>query len=133
MPAYNAERFLPETLASVRAQTFTNWELIVIEDGTHDGTEKLVEQFAAGGPQPVTFRRHAKNQGLPATRNTGIALARGDWVVLLDNDDIWTPDHLASLVECAREHPEARLIHSGSVLFDSDSGRELRCAHLRPR
>ena len=125
VPAYNAERFLPAMLASVRAQTITDWELIVVEDGTHDGTEGLVAEFSRRGRQPVTFLRHEKNQGLPATRNTGIALARGKWIVLLDNDDLWTPDHLFSLLACAGDHPSADLVHGGSVLFDSESGREL--------
>jgi glycosyltransferase involved in cell wall biosynthesis len=99
--------------------------LIVVEDGTHDRTESIVADFSHQGAQPVYFLRHATNQGLPATRNTGIALARSPWIVLLDQDDLWAPEHLASLLGCAREHPAANLIHSGSVLFDSDSGREL--------
>ena len=125
IPAYNAERYLPETLQSVRAQTYKNWELIVVEDGTHDGTEALVAEFSRQGSQPVIFQRHAKNQGLPATRNNGIRLAHGDWIILLDNDDVWTPDHLASLLTCAEENPHANLVHGGSIVFDSESGREL--------
>ena len=123
-PAYKAERFLAAALGSLRAQTFTDWELIVVEDGTHDRTEEIVAEFSHHGRQPVHFLRHEKNQGLPATRNTGITLARGHWIVLLDQDDLWAPDHLASLVDCARAQPAATLIHAGSVLFDSDTGRE---------
>jgi glycosyltransferase involved in cell wall biosynthesis len=106
-------------------QSFTDWELVLVEDGSRDRTEELVQAFAKNVRQPVRFLRHEKNQGLPATRNTGIALARSEWIVLLDSDDLWTPDHLADLVECARRNPSASLVHSGSVLFDSDSGREL--------
>jgi glycosyltransferase involved in cell wall biosynthesis len=125
MPAFKAERYLEATLDSVRTQTFTDWELILVEDGSRDRAEELVQEFARTGSQRVQFVRHEKNQGLPATRNTGIGLARSEWIVLLDSDDLWTPDHLSDLVACAREHPEADLVHSGSVLFDSDSGREL--------
>jgi len=125
MPAYKADRYLGETLASIRQQTFTEWELIVVEDGSRDRTEELVQEFARSVTQSVRFVRHEKNQGLPATRNTGIGLALGEWIVLLDSDDLWTPDHLADLIDAARRNPAADLVHSGSVLFDSDSGREL--------
>lgn len=125
IPAYNSERYLTETLESIRAQTYTHWELIVVEDGTHDQTEQIVARFAQQGPQPVTFRRNPVNLGLPATRNAAISLARGKWIVLMDHDDLWTPDHLTSLLACAQEHPTANLLHGGSVLFDSDSEREL--------
>ncbi len=125
IPAYNARRYLPATLASVRAQTFMAWELIVTEDGSTDRVDDLVHAFASTGPQKVSYQRHEKNLGLPATRNTGIAVARGEWIALLDSDDVWTPDHLATLVACARTHPAADLVHAGSVLFDSESGREL--------
>ncbi len=73
VPAYNADRFLAETLESVRNQTFTDWELVVTEDGSRDGTERIVRDFAATVKQPVRYLRHEKNRGLPATRNTGIA------------------------------------------------------------
>lgn len=125
MPGYKADRYLEATLESVRAQTFTDWELILVEDGSQDRTEEIVKRFASQGPQPVRFLRHEKNQGLPATRNTGIALAASEWIVLLDSDDLWTADHLADLMACARQTPAANLVHSGSMLFDSDSGRDL--------
>lgn len=125
LPAYKADRYLEETLDSVRAQRFADWELILVEDGSHDRAEEIVQAFAKKVSQPVRFLRHEKNQGLPATRNTGIALADTEWIVLLDSDDLWTPDHLTDLLECARLNPAAHLVHSGSVLFDSDTGREL--------
>lgn len=125
IPAYNAARYLPETLASVRAQTFTDWELIVTEDGSREPVEAIVRAFAIAGPQTVIYQRHTENRGLPAARNTGIILARGGWIALLDSDDVWTPDHLTSLLACASECPRADFVHAGSQLFDSDSGREL--------
>src|ERR1039457_4756626 len=91
IPAYNAERFIPETLASVRAQTYKNWEVIVTEDGTKDSTEELLATFAKPVPQPVIYNRHEINRGLPHTRNTGIGAARGQWIAFLDADDFWEP------------------------------------------
>lgn len=125
IPAYNARRYLPATLASVRAQTFTDWELIVTEDGSAEECEALVLAFAATGPQRVTYQRHEKNLGLPAARNTGIAAARAEWIALLDSDDVWAPGHLASLVAAARQRRTADFIHAGSVLFDSETDRQL--------
>lgn len=124
IPAYQAERYLPETLASVRAQTFTEWELIVIEDGSCDRTEQIVSDFAWTVNQPVFFDRHMPNRGLSATRNTCISHASAPWVALLDADDIWTPGHLAGVVDKA-ENTNADLIHSGVMLFASDSLRDV--------
>ena len=124
IPAYKAERFLLATLESVRIQRFTDWELIVTEDGSKDSTEEIVREFAAGVSQSVRYDRHIENLGLPATRNTGIASAHGEWIALLDSDDVWTAGHLetaAALIPSTA----AELIHAGSVLFDSDTGREI--------
>jgi len=123
IPAYNSRRYLPATLASVRAQTFTDWELIVTEDGSLEDVGAMVHAFAATGPQPVHYQRHKENQGLPATRNTGITAARSEWIALLDSDDRWAPDHLASLGARARALPAADFVHAGSVLFESETGR----------
>ncbi len=125
IPAYNARRYLPETLEHLRAQSFSDWELIVTEDGSSEDVEALVFAFTQTVSQPVIYQRHAKNQGLPATRNTGITAARGEWIALLDSDDLWAPAHLADLARRAHQYPDADFVHSGSVLFDSDSGREL--------
>lgn len=125
VPAYNAERFLAETLGSVRAQTCPDWELVVTEDGSRDRTAAIVHEFAASVPQPVRYTRHEPNRGLPATRNAGIEAARADWIALLDADDLWTPDHLATCLAAA-EATGADFVHGGSMLFDSDTGRDLK-------
>ncbi len=124
IPAYKAERFLAATLDSVRAQTFTDWELIVTEDGSRDATESIVRAFAATVSQTVRYTRHDPNRGLPATRNAGIEAASADSIALLDSDDLWTPDHLATCWETA-SRSGAELVHGGSILFDSGTGREL--------
>ena len=129
IPAYRAERFLAATLDSVRAQTFTDWELIVTEDGSRDRTEEIVRAFAATVAQPVRYTRHDPNRGLPATRNAGIETARADWIALLDADDLWTPEHLATCLATARASG-AELVHGGSILFDSDTGHDL--SHRTP-
>lgn len=124
IPAYQAERYLADTLASVRAQTFTDWELVVIEDGSCDGTEKIVSDFAWSVNQSVFFCRHMPNKGLSATRNACISNAQAPWVALLDADDLWTPGHLAGVVKKAEE-TAADLVHSGVMLFASDTLRDV--------
>src|SRR6266542_3994442 len=124
IPAYNADRYLPAALESIRAQRFKDWELIVTEDGSRDETETIVAEFARTVSQSVRYTRHAQNLGLPATRNTGIEAARGEWIALLDADDLWTAGHLEAAAVLLPQ-TDAELIHSGSVLFDSESGREI--------
>lgn len=125
IPAFKADRYLAETLASVAQQTYPHWELIVVEDGSRDETEKIVHDFAGTVSQSVRFLRHEENRGLPATRNTGIDAALGQWVALLDSDDLWKPGHLASLVSHTGGPHEIDLVHSGSILFQSDTGKFL--------
>ena len=78
IPAYKAAAFLPQALESIRTQTHGDGELIVIEDGSDDGTRALVENFAADVSQSVRYLRHEENRGLSATRNTGFAAANAD-------------------------------------------------------
>jgi len=132
IPAYNAERYLPAALESVRTQRFTDWELIITEDGSRDATEDIVRDFARTVSQPVRYDRHEQNLGLPATRNTGIAAARGEWIALLDADDVWTTGHLEAAAQLI-PGTSAELIHAGSVLFDSDTGRELELRAPTPQ
>jgi glycosyltransferase involved in cell wall biosynthesis len=124
IPAYKAGAFIGETLASIRAQTFSEWEVVVVEDGSHDNTEDIVRAFAETVAQPVGFQRHTANQGLPATRNTAIAGSRGQWIALIDSDDLWTPHHLEHAVAHARK-TGADLVHTGVIMFDSDTGKDL--------
>ncbi len=124
IPAYKARHFIRETLESVRAQSFHDWELIVTEDGSDDGTEQIVNDFAASVLQPVRYSRHQRNEGLPATRNSGFHAARHEWIAMLDSDDLWTPDHLSSLISTQiRSHAE--FVFASSQIFDNESGRFL--------
>jgi glycosyltransferase involved in cell wall biosynthesis len=124
IPAYKADKYLYEALESVRSQTFTDWELIVTEDGSRDGTEEIVREFAESMPQPVRYQRHLYNRGLPAARNTGLSAARGEWIALLDADDIWHPQHLEALFTVAT-NSGADLAFSGCRIFDSETSAKL--------
>ncbi len=109
---YNAGRYLPETLESVVAQTYRRREIIVVDDGSTDGTAVLMRRF----PADVQYVRRA-HRGLAEARNTALRLARGDYIALIDADDLWLPDKLAVQVEVAARHPRSGLIACDGVRF----------------
>jgi glycosyltransferase involved in cell wall biosynthesis len=95
IPSYNGELFIAEALESVATQTYPHWELIVVEDASHDRTENIVKAFRRQVPNHrVKFIRHSHNQGVSATRNTAIQASKGEWIAFLDHDDIWLSHHL---------------------------------------
>jgi glycosyltransferase involved in cell wall biosynthesis len=125
IPAYNAADLLPEALDSVKHQTYRNWEIIVVEDGTQDGTEAIVKRFAeAVAPRPVRYVRHPKNKGLSAARNTGMSAAQGEYIALLDHDDLWYPQHLSMLVKAiAKDNADIAYAHAN--FFDYNNKKDL--------
>ncbi len=93
MPAYNAERFIEEAISSVQAQTIKDWELIIIDDCSVDSTIEVVEGIKASDPRIVLLCNDS-NLGVAKTRNRGIDFACGQYVALLDSDDVWQPRKL---------------------------------------
>jgi len=122
--AYKAEKYLEATLRTVFSQNFNDWELIVTEDGSSDRTEEFVKEFAQKVPQRVIYNRHEHNRGLPATRNTGIAAATGEWIAFLDADDLWKPDHLSALLSTSQIE-DCDMIYAGSVQYDDATWTKL--------
>ncbi|MES2856206.1 MAG: glycosyltransferase family 2 protein, partial [Bdellovibrionota bacterium] len=95
-PAYNAERFLASTVASVQAQTFSDWEMLIVDDGSKDSTPDLAASLAKQDPRIRNFTQ--KNSGPAAARNLGLSNARGRFIAFLDSDDIWLPKKLETQV-----------------------------------
>jgi glycosyltransferase involved in cell wall biosynthesis len=114
IPAYNAERFLPRCLASVFAQTLAPYEVIVVDDGSTDGTAQIAEELGA------TVVRRA-NGGAAAARNTGVRHATGEWIAMLDADDWWDPRKLA--LQAAVVGAGTVLVYTGIRLFDDIGDR----------
>ena len=119
IPAHNGERFLGRTLESALAQTYQPIEVIVVDDGSTDETAAVVEAVVARDGRVRLFRR--QNSGVAATRNFGIAQARGGLIATLDNDDLWHPEKIARQVKLMRtSSPEVGLVYCWALEIDKD-------------
>ena len=96
-PTYHSVAFITETVASVQAQTHSNWELLLIDDCSQDGTYALLQELAAQDARIRVFR-NATNQGAAVTRNVGITEAKGRYLAFLDADDCWLPEFLSRMI-----------------------------------
>ncbi|MDT0649294.1 glycosyltransferase family 2 protein [Autumnicola edwardsiae] len=98
MPAYNCAEFITEAMLSVQKQTYSHWELLVIDDASKDFTLSKVRNFAKEEPRIKIFR-NKKNKGTGFSRNKGIKAAQGDFIAFLDADDLWKPDKLKTQLD----------------------------------
>ena len=93
MPAYNCERFIAEAIQSVQAQTYANWELIIVDDCSTDQTRTIIEKFALEDKR-IIFLKNEINSGAAASRNKAVEAASGRYMAFLDGDDVWMPEKL---------------------------------------
>ena len=121
MPTYNHAAFIGEAIASVRAQTFPDWELIIVNNHSTDNTADIIASFHDPRIQHVLFRNHGI---IAASRNEGFRRARGEFIALLDSDDIWAPDKLRRQLQVIRNHPELDAV--STALFFLPRRRRLR-------
>jgi glycosyltransferase involved in cell wall biosynthesis len=117
IPAYNAEKTILETIQSVQQQSFTDFELLVIDDGSTDQTVQTVATLA--DPRIQIFRY--ENGGVSAARNRGIAKATGDFLAFLDADDLWTTDKLELQWAALQQQPAAGVAYSWTAFMDVDA------------
>lgn len=101
MPAYNAVEFLAESVRSAQQQTYRNWELLLIDDASSDGTLQLAHEFARDEPR-IRVAALPENGGVANARNAGIAMARGQYLAFLDSDDLWLPNKLEAQLSFMR-------------------------------
>jgi len=100
MPCFDGERYIAEAVESVISQTYTDWELIIVDDGSSDGSGKAIEPFLRD--KRIIYIKHARNRGIPLARNTGVVCSRGEYIALLDQDDIWLPAKLDKQVRAIK-------------------------------
>lgn len=106
LPCYNSERFLPQVLASVRAQTYANWELVAVNDLSLDSTAALLSAAAAADPRIRHIDRKIRGGRPGITKNTGLQHARGEFIAFLDHDDLYLPQKIERQVALLLRHPQ---------------------------
>ncbi len=122
MPAYNAERFVGPAIESVLSQTWRDFEFIIIDDGSTDGTREIIEQFAARDRR-IRSCPNERNLGVVKTLNRALSLARADWVARMDADDISLPTRFERQMAVAREDPSVSLVTCPFDVIDSKEKR----------
>lgn len=118
LPVRNGEAFLPEALASIGAQTFTGFELLIIDDGSTDASLAIVREHAARDPRILVVER--QHEGVVGTLNAGIALARGRYIARMDADDVALPTRLEKQIAFLDAHPECVAVGSAVELIDQE-------------
>jgi len=122
IPAYNNAKFLPETIESVLKQTFADWEIIIVDDGSTDNTQEVVAMYLQNHPGKIKYFRQ-ENGGTAQARNRAIKESKGEYLGLLDADDLWLPEKLAVQVPIMEANPELALISSETYAIDAQSNR----------
>ena len=117
MPAYNAAKYISATIDSVLAQTYPNWELIVVDDGSTDATQSLVQAYSRREARIRYFYQLNARQG--AARNKGIAHAQGNILAFLDADDLWLPEKLATQMIQLRDSGADLIFADASIFYES--------------
>jgi len=103
----NERRFMEEAIQSVFEQTYNDWELILVDDGSNDRSSDIARGYASRYPERIRYLEHPEheNRGMSASRNLGLEHGRGEFVALLDADDVWLPHKLERQVEVLAQHP----------------------------
>jgi glycosyltransferase involved in cell wall biosynthesis len=120
MPVLNGEKYIGEAIESILAQTYRDYELIVVDDGCTDGTRDLLKQFETKLRLKVIG--HSTRQGITRSVNDGIRAASGRFIAFLDHDDMWFPNFLQSQVTYLHEHPDVGMAHSDFQTITAEGG-----------
>ncbi len=124
IPTYNYAQYLAETLQSVVNQSYTNWECIVVDDGSVDNTEEVVREFINKDSRFSFFKQ--ENKGVSHARNIGVKVSKGKYIQFLDGDDLIQPNKLASQVHFLESNPSVDIVYSDVRFFDDMDYSNLR-------
>lgn len=122
MPTWNCAKSICESIKSVQAQTYQNWELLIQDDFSTDGTDKVVEPYANADAR-IKYERNEKNLGAAVTRNNALRRAIGRWIAFLDSDDLWMPEKMEHQLKFMVENDYAFTYHEYTEI--SESGEDL--------
>lgn len=124
IPCYNGEKFINEAIESVLNQTYQNWELIIVDDGSMDNSKKIITQYCDADKR-IQFIQHKKNKGIPSARNTGIKVSKGEYIALLDQDDLWNKEKLdIQMEEFLKSNNSLGLIFSNVTIMDTINNKK---------
>ena len=121
---FNAEKFIEEAIESVLAQSYDNWQLLLVDDGSEDNSTKIARRYEKKYQPKVRCFEHDghSNQGMSASRNLGLCHARGEYIAFLDADDVWMPHKLEQQVAILNSRPEAAMVYGRTLIWYSWSG-----------
>ncbi len=117
----NGEAYLGEAIESILAQSYENWELLLVDDGSTDRSTAIAKEYAQKYPENVRYLEHEghQNRGMSATRNLGIAHSKGDYIAFLDADDVWLPQKLERQLVIFQQHPRVGMVASATQYWYS--------------
>lgn len=117
----NAEKYIQESTESVIAQSYDNWELLLVDDGSTDSSTAIAQSLAQQYPDKIFYLEHEghQNRGMSATRNLGIHNAKGNYIAILDSDDLWVPEKLEEQVAILDAHPEVSMVYGRTQFWYS--------------
>ncbi len=121
LPTFNRATFLPKALQSIREQTWTDWELVIVDDGSQDNTRECLSDLGRGMPQTIRYI-YQENAGAYPARKTGLAVTSGKYIAFFDSDDCWLPHHLADCVAALEANPDVDWVYGASQCIDLRSG-----------
>jgi glycosyltransferase involved in cell wall biosynthesis len=121
IPSYNHAHFLGRALQSLLDQTYTNWEVILVDNHSQDNTDKVVQSFAE---QRIAMLKIHNNGVIAASRNMGILAARGEWIAFLDSDDFWYPEKLEISINGIQEDASVDVCSTDEMMVDEVSGKK---------
>ena len=113
---YNSEKFIRETLDSIINQTYENWEIVIVDDGSTDNTSKIIHEYIKKGVLINYYKQ--ENKGFGNARNKAIELSKNDWIVIIDHDDICEKDRLLKHLHQIQDNPNCKLFFGDTVHFD---------------
>jgi glycosyltransferase involved in cell wall biosynthesis len=124
LPTYNRAAFLPAAFESITGQSWTDWDLVVVDDGSTDNTREIVASYESSLGERLRYV-HQENRGAYGARNRGLEEAAGAYVAFFDSDDLWLPHHLQRCVTALRNHPELDWVYGACRQVDHATGRTL--------
>jgi glycosyltransferase involved in cell wall biosynthesis len=135
MPFLRARPFIREAIESVRAQTHPRWELLLVNDGSLDGAAEIAHAYAEREPDRIRLLSHpdGRRHGASAARNLALAEARGEFIALLDADDVWLPENLSQHTRHLLTAPHADVVYSRTLYWHSWAGADARAMDHVPR